>query len=360
MKKSVIAALLLGLVQQASAVQVANIDAVQRAAFGIESVPAAAVESVLSKPYPARVIVPNASLQVISAPLDGVIEALLVAEGEPVRKGQPLLRLRSQQLLALQAGYLESHTRRQLAAESLERDRKLFDEGIIAERRLLSSRAEHRERVTAEARDRQALLLAGMPEDALNALQRNTRLTPLLEVPAPIDGVVLAQLATVGQRVAGAEPLYRVGDLSTLWVEVHVPLEQLGDLQPGDRVQLSQGLEAELITVGRMVHGTDQGVLLRAEVREGTEVLRPGQFVEVRLSKATDVPGVRVPLRALTRVDTADVVFVERGTGFDSVPVRVLAREGEHAVVSGALQPGEAVVINGTVALKAALSAGAE
>jgi len=361
MKKRLLTAVLMSaLCAGANAGQRATIDGTQRAAFGIETVVVQPGRGAMSKPYPAKVSIPNAQLRVVSAPLDGVVEALLVAEGEPVKAGQPLARMRSQGLLDLQAAYLESRTRRLLSGDALERDRQLQKEGIIAERRLLESQSAHREMVTAEARNRQALVLSGMPETAIGVMDQTQELTTTLDVVSPLDGVVLEQMATAGQRLAAADPLYKVGDLSTLWIEVHVPLDELGVIGPGTEVQLPQELSAQVITVGRMVHGTDQGVLVRAEIREGTQALRPGQFIEARLAQTADDGSLRLPAPALLRIDGIDQVFVERPGGFETVPVDVLSREAEEVVVKGALSIGDKVVVSGTVALKAALAAGAE
>ncbi len=352
--------LLSALCAGANAAQKATIDEAQRAAFGIETAAVEPGQSALSKPYPAKVAVPNAQHRVVSAPLDGVVEALLVAEGESVKAGQPLARMRSQGLLDLQAAFLESRTRRLLSGETLARDNQLFKEGIVARRRLLESQSAHREMVTAEARNRQALVLAGMPEVAIDTLAKTQDLTTTLDVVAPLDGAVLEQLATAGQRLAASDPLYRVGDLSTLWIEVHVPLEALGAVGPGSDVQLSQGLSAKVITVGRMVHGTDQGVLVRAKVSQGTESLRPGQFIEARLAQTADMSALRVPAKALLRIDGVDQLFVERADGYEAVPVEVINREADAVIVKGELSLGDKVVVSGTVALKAALAAGAE
>ena len=338
-----------------------ELDADQRAAFGIETVQVRPVTQALSKPYPAKVTVPNAQLRVLSAPLEGVVEALLVAEGETVTAGQTLARVRSQGLLELQAAYLETRTRRALSGETLARDRRLHDEGIVAQRRLLESQAAYRELKTAEARDRQSLLLAGMAEDAIDALARSQRLSAVLEVKAPLSGVVLEQIATAGQRLAASDPLYRIGRLSPLWIEVHVPLNALGDIQPSGSVALAnEQLTATVITVGRMVHGTDQGVLVRAEVRHGAEHLRPGQFVEAQLSQGAGGDAFSVPARAVGLVDGRDQVFVERADGYEALPVEILSRQGGDVVVRSALTAGDRVVVSGTAALKAARGGGTE
>lgn len=338
-----------------------KLDDTQISAFGIETQQVLPVQQAISQTFPAKVSVPNAQLRVVSAPLDGVVEALLVAEGETVRQDQPLARIRSSALLELQASYLESLSRRLLSGEAASRDRKLRAEGIVAERRLLESQAAHRENLNAEERDRQALRLAGMPEEAIEQLARTQKLSAVLDVKAPLAGVVLEQIATAGQRLATADPLYRVGDLNVLWVEVHVPLEKLGNIREGSTVDLPQAnIHAEVITVGRMVHGTDQGVLVRAQVREGAEQLRPGQFVEARLHMGTDNDALRIPSAAVVRSGDNELVFVRDVQGFVPVPVSVIASEGANAVIHADLPRDAQVVVSGTAALKAAMAGGVE
>lgn len=340
------------------------LDAAQQAAFGIATTVALVVDATWSKPYPAKVTVPNDQLRVVSAPLEGVIEALLVAEGENVETGQVLARIHSPGLLDLQAAYLESLTRRELSGETLVRERTLYAEGIVAQRRLLEARAAHRENLTTSERQHQALLLAGMNATAIADLAKTHTLSAVLEIRAPLSGVVLEQIATAGQRLAISDPLYRIGHLEPLWVEVHVPLEALGDVGPGSAINLHDAargaeLQAQVITVGRMVHGTDQGVLVRAEVHSGSDGLRPGQFIEARLAHAA-ATALRLPAQAVVRIAGKDYVFVQRGAGFATVAVDAIRHEGGDVVVNADLAAGSAVVTQGTAALKAALAAGVE
>ncbi len=344
---------------------VLTLDAAQREAFGITTASVQKVNASMSKPYPAKVQVPNAQLRVVSAPLEGVVEALLVAEGESVEKGQILAQVRSPGLLALQTTYLETLTRRQLSSKALSRDNQLYKEGIVAKRRLLETRSRHTELVTAEQRDRQSLILAGMSVMAIDVLAKKQQLTPTLDIVAPLSGVVLEQIATAGQRLAVSDPLYKVGHLSPLWIEIHVPLNALKGIEKGSEVKITEGnLEARIITIGRMVHGTDQGVLVRAEIRQGTEHIRPGQFVEARLSQAmaqaAQGDAVRLPTRAVVRIDAKEAVFVQTAEGYEIMPVQIISRESEFVLVHASLNDGDRVVMGGTAALKAAFAAGGE
>jgi multidrug efflux pump subunit AcrA (membrane-fusion protein) len=174
-------------------------------------------------------------------------------------------------------------------------------------------------------------------------------------VRAPLDGVVLEQMATPGQRLEVATPLYRIGQLDPLWLEVHVPLERLGNTHAGTAVRVDRpAVRGRVITVGSMVHGTDQGVLIRAEVARGATALRPGQFIEARIAEGGTGPAFRIPRNALLRHKGQTWVLVAKGDGFQPVAVTLRNEEAGHLVIEGPLQVGDRVAVSGTAALKAA------
>jgi multidrug efflux pump subunit AcrA (membrane-fusion protein) len=198
-----------------------------------------------------------------------------------------------------------------------------------------------------------------MDEQALADLAKQRKLSGSLQVRSPLDGVVLEQLATPGQRLEMADPLYKVGQLSPLWLEIHVPLEKLGAIAPGARVS-SGSIGAKVITVGRMVHGADQGVLVRAEVTDGAQRLRPGQFVQANLQGPDSAELYRVPRTALVRSGGASYVFVETPEGFEARPVEVRVEETDHIIISGDFPAAARVATSGTASLKAAWQTEAE
>ncbi|MCG6898021.1 MAG: efflux RND transporter periplasmic adaptor subunit [Thiocapsa sp.] len=346
------------LVLQAAVVSAADliaVDADQQAAFGITLTSPSPAAETHTRRYPAEVAVPNRQMRVVAAPQSGVLESLLVAEGEHVSAGQALAELRSPELVDAQSQYLESLTRLELVESELARDRMLFREGVIAERRLLESQSKQRELTTLVEQRLQLLELAGFSDEDIMTLARTRRLTSRLPVRAPIAGVVLEQMVSTGQSVPAAAPLYRVAELKPLWLEIHVPVDRLAGLREGGRVLLpGEGIAGTIVTIGRMIHAQDQGVLVRAEVREGTERLRPGQFVEVQLSVAADGESWRVPLEALVRHGGDAYLFVAREGGFAALPVRVLADEESSVVVGGGLTAADRLAVSGVVALKAA------
>ena len=110
MKKSFLSVLLLSLSLPLAAGTPVPMTPQQREAFAIRTSGIEPVSSAISSAYPAKVVVPNAQLRVVSAPQSGLLEALLVSEGESVEAGQPLAQIQSPQLLERQSAYLEARS----------------------------------------------------------------------------------------------------------------------------------------------------------------------------------------------------------------------------------------------------------
>ena len=327
----------------------------QRQSMNIETALMQAATSRTSANLPGKVAVPNAQLHIVTATQQGLVETLLVAEGEVVTKGQALARIKSPALLALQSDYLEAYTRYQLAKTNYDRDQQLQKEGIIAERRLLESRARHQELLTTVSRIKQMLELSGMDKQALAALKSNRKLDSSLTITAPFDGVLLEQMTTAGNRVEAADPLYKIASLKPLWLEVHVPLEKLANIQLGQTVTVSSAnVSGTIVTIGKMVHGVDQGVLVRAEIYDGAEKLRPGQFLQVQLTIESEKNSYRVPRSAVIYSGGMSYVFSLQEGGFLPVPVTVTSEEANALIINTELPTQTQIAVTGTSALKAA------
>jgi multidrug efflux pump subunit AcrA (membrane-fusion protein) len=341
----------------------------QVASLGVRSEALAAQAGRTAVTYPARVVVPPAQQRVVSAPLGGLVEALGVAAGDAVRGGQLLARLRSPQAQELQRDVLQTASQFDLAQRALLRDELLHGEGLISTARLEATRAA-REQAGLHFNERQRMLAhsgaSAMgsapgavvdPGATVNASFGSG--AGELALRSPIAGVVLEALVAVGQRVEPATALFRVADLSTLWLELQVPAADVGTLRPGDAVQFAEGrAPARLLTIAQAVDPATQTVLVRAELKaqasaRAAPALRPGQVLEVRIEHSG--PGlVQVPAAAVVQGNAGGAaVFVEQAPGrYRLVAVTVRASAAGTSAVSG-LAGGDRVVVAGTAALLA-------
>lgn len=315
-----------------------------------------------SRLFPAEIAVPVGQERVVSAAQSGLIDQLYVAAGQEVKKGQPVAHLISPDLVSLQKDYLQAMTQKKLLAKSVARDQALFKEGIIAERRLLETESAHEEIAATVTQSRQALRLAGMGDTSINQLNSSSNMHSGVSLVAPIDGQILEQMVTTGQRVDMGMPLYRIAKLKPLWLEIHAPLEGLPLVKLGMPVSIPK-LQAtgKLIAIVRSVNKADQTLHLRAEITHGTEKLSPGQFVEAQIDADASTPKLSVPKSALVRQGADTFVFVKSAKGFQAVNIKIIAEQGDEAMVDGQFKGDEKVAITGVSAIKGAwLGIGAE
>jgi RND family efflux transporter MFP subunit len=328
---------------------------VQQQSLGV-SVTTVGKNTVLSsRRFPAEIVVPVGQERVVSAPQSGLLDQLYVAAGQSVKKGQLIAHLISPDLLNLQRDYLQAQTQKKLAAKSLSRDASLLKDGIIPQRRYLETESTHEETSAALAQRRQALRLAGMSDAAISKLSPSSGMSSSINITAPMDGQVLEQMVTSGQRIEVAMPLYRIAKLNPLWLEIHAPLEGLPFVKEGMPVQVPK-LQAsgKLIAVIRSVNKADQTLHLRAEITNGAEKLSPGQIVEAEISLGGQAQHFSVPKSALARQGAEAVVFVQTKAGFSPLKVKVISEQGDEAIVDAKFNGNEKIAVTGIAAIKGA------
>jgi RND family efflux transporter MFP subunit len=325
----------------------------QQKSLGVVVAPISKNTLLSSRRFPAEIVIPVGQERVVSAPQSGLLDQMHVAAGQTVKKGQVMAHLISPDLLGLQRDYLQALTQKKLSAKALARDTELLKDGIIAQRRYLETESAHDEASANLAQRKQALKLAGVSDGVIAKLSPSAGMASGLSMVAPISGQVLEQMATTGQRVDMATPLYRIAKLSPLWLEIHAPLEGLPFVKEGMQVQVPK-LQASghLIAVIRSVNKADQTLHLRAEITKGAEKLSPGQFVEAEINLGDQSKHFSVPKSALARQGSNAVVFVQTQTGFRPTKVTVISEQGDEAVVDASFIGVEKIAVTGISAIK--------
>ncbi|QHJ00438.1 HlyD family efflux transporter periplasmic adaptor subunit [Xylophilus rhododendri] len=329
--------------------------------LGVEFKPLGAPGDIEGSAYPAQVVLPPANDQVVSAPLPGVIEQIFVTENQAVKAGTPLVRLASPEVGELQLRLMESATQDRLARSTLQREQSLFQEGIVPQRRVQEAQAAAAQ---SDARLRQAqaaLRLAGLDRDSIQRVMAGGEAESAVLVRARSAGIVTQMLAKPGQRVPQTEPLLRVADVSTLWLDIQVPSVRRDAVAsaPGTPVVVvGHDARAKLTSASATVSAS-QTFVLRAEVARGAAQLRPGEYVQVRVPFASQASadGWAVPTQAVVRDRGRTLVFVRSAAGLVATPVQVLAAAGETTRIRGALDARQEIAIGAIAALKSAWQA---
>jgi len=330
----------------------------QQRTLGIQTLALQPLEQGIRPDFPARVSIPNDQLRIVSTTVSGIAEHLEVAEGQAVRRGQPLARIRSSELLELQKDYLQALTQLQLAEHTRRRDAELFKQGIIAQRRYQASEADWQQLAATTAQRKAALSLAGLDEGELERLRQSRQMIDSLTLRAPIAGIVLEQKVVAGEHLEPATALYRLAILNPLWLEIHTPATQAALYRLGDTVEvLGAGQCGRLITIGQRIHEADQGVLLRAQVDNPDGQLLPGQLVSVRLQsrqQGADGQLYRVPQAAVSFHDGKPYVFLVHAQGFEAMAVQIVSAETDQRIIRAPLPARGRIAVRGLASIKGA------
>ncbi|OIO77484.1 MAG: efflux transporter periplasmic adaptor subunit [Gallionellaceae bacterium CG1_02_56_997] len=333
------------------------VSAKQVTALGITTVSLPSARTGEMSGLPAQVVIPANQLHIISTPLPAIVEQTLVGVGDNVKKGQVIARLQSPALAEAQRGLLQSAVQHQLARENLARDAALFKDGIISESRYRASKGSVLETRAVLSEHQQMLRFSGMTDGAITKLQAGNNLSSMLTLTSPIDGVVLEKSASAGQRVEAAVPVFKIGKLSPLALEIQAPLAYASRLSIGASISIpAYNANGKITAIGRSLSVTNQTLLLRGTAQQGAENLRPGQFVEVSITTGTNNPVQwEIPNSAISHIAGKVVVFTKSANGFHSLPISIINQGTQNSLVSGTFKGDEKIAVSGVSALKASM-----
>lgn len=287
----------------------------------------------------------------IKTPLSGVLQRVYVQRGDQVKTGEPLVVVRSAEMVALQRDFLKARAELNLQTASWERDQKLGEAGSIPERRRQETRFSYETAQAEYAGLKGQLKLAGFSAADLERLVKSMEVGPDIILRAPADAIVLSRPAMLGDQLDGSELLVKLGETHKLVLEGNVSRSAAGYLQAGGQIALQgNGARAELTYVSSVIDPQTQTINVRAQPVDASG-LQPGQLT--RWDVLSDGLLLTVPSSAVVKLDGRDVVYLAVPSGFEVRDVDVKSTGGGAWVVMGGLVADDRIAVAGTAALKA-------
>ncbi len=307
------------------------IDARRQQLIGVRTVPA--VRKVLAPTIRAVGSVRSAETRLadVNVKLDGWIRDLWVDyTGQAVAKGQPIFTLYSPDLLATETEYVLALKARDQLQQS-----QVADAKTRADQLVMSAR--------------QRLGLWDLRDEDLRTLDETREPSSVATFRCPVDGVVMEKTAVAGMHVTSGQTLYRIADLSTVWVEAdvyetEVPLVRVGekatvtlDAYPGER------FNGRVVYIYPYVDDKTRTNRVRYELANRGGRLKPGMFANVEMASSLGT-AIVIPRNALLDSGREQIVFVARGDGyFEPRTVRVGRRLDDEVQILDGIAQGELV-----------------
>ena len=268
------------------------------------------------------------AVALVQARVGGFIEKLFVrAPLDPVSKGQPLAEILAPEWVAAQEEYLA-----------------------------LKKSPQANEALRQAARQR--LILLGMNEAVVTAIEASGKTRPRVTLVAPIGGIVGELTAREGMTVMPGAMLFRINGLSTVWVNADVPETQVAWLKPGSSVEASVPAYPGEVFKGRVtallpeVNAATRTLKARIEVANPKSRLVPGMFATIAVTASPKQQVLLVPSEAVIQTGKRSVVIVadsgkDGKQQFAPIDVEIGAEANGMTEIKSGLQKGMKVVLSG-------------
>ncbi len=263
-----------------------------------------------------QIIPAESKLADVTSKIDGFVDQLYVdATGRAVRRGEPLLSLYSPMLVTAQEELL---TALRLASSADSSDGEAW-----------------RNAQALVAASRRRLAYWDISADQIARLEQSGEVTKTLTLRAPFDGVVLEKMVVAGQGVMPGMRLYRLADLSTVWIE--------GEVFEQDQALIRVGAEARVELAaypGRPRRGRVSFVypIVDAEARTARVrvvlpnpdgMLRPGMYATLFFDARLNADLLSVPAEAVVMTGERNLVYFVRPDGMLEPREVVLGARGD-------------------------------
>jgi membrane fusion protein, heavy metal efflux system len=286
------------------------------------------------------------AVPVISLAAGRVVE-IKARLGDEVKKGQVLLRVRSNDVSGAYQFYLKAVNDERLARLQYERAQTLYEKGAISKGAL--DQAEDAEKDAQVDLDTAAEQLKSMGLDKDHP-------TGIVDIVAPITGVITDQQVTNAagaQGLSGPNP-FTISDLSSVWILCDVYENDLANVHVGENADIrlvaypDKVLTGRISNIGPILDPNIRTAKVRVEVANPGNLMRVGMFVNATFHGQKPVRMASVPASAILHLHDRDWVYVPAGEKkFRRVEVKAGASLSDKTqLIQSGVEPGQEVVSN--------------
>lgn len=275
-------------------------------------------------------------VKAIAPKIDGWVERLYVDYiGKPVQVGAPLLTIYSPMLVTAQEELLLAKKLAQDVAGGTSDAARGADELLRSARRRLA--------------------YWGIAQNDIDRIEQTGEVQRALTLYSSVGGVVVEKSVLAGQKIMAGDALYRVADLSVVWVEGEVfeqdlALARVGlmavaefEALPGER------FSGRIAYIYPTLNADTRTVRVRVELTNRGLRLKPGMYATLRFSGGSRANVLNLPRSAILSTGQRNIVFVRRADGqLEPRAIRVGVAGGERIEVLSGLAAGETVVASAT------------
>lgn len=272
-------------------------------------------------------------LYFVNTKIGGWIENLFVnITGQIVNKGEPLLTMYSPELVSTQQEYLEAIKAGKAMKESSFEEIKRGAESLIA--------------VT-----RKRLKYWDISDEQIKKIEEDGIVSKTMTITSPAKGIVIEKPAIRGMFINSGESLYKIADISTVWILVDIYEYEMHLVRLGQTAKITFGSYPGKTFYGKVVYlypyhePTTRTMKVRIELENQNFRFMPTMYANVEIDAIVSPKTLAVPDTAIIDTGERQIAIVDKGDGrFEPRLVKVGTRAEGYAEVLSGLRSGEKVV----------------
>jgi membrane fusion protein, heavy metal efflux system len=303
----------------------------------------------------------NDQATAVVSPFTVPVTRILVAQGQPVARGQPLALVESADYATAFGAYRKAVVTAANAARIARLDRDLVAHNGISEREAQQAQTDSANAEADRVAALQALVTMGVDRRTIaRALAGNPTAGLAGVIRAPVSGTVVDKQITPGQLLqAGSSTAFTVANLSQVWVLAQIPPSDLAQVARGEaaRIDPRNGtgpFRGTVENVSASVDPNTRAVVARIVAPNPGNLLKKQMYVDVSIESSVVSTGLLVPVSAVLR-DDENLPFVYlalRDGSFARRHVTLGYRDSQNYDVTNGLESGDKVVANGALFLQ--------
>lgn len=249
------------------------------------------------------------NLASVSLPIGGFVRNISIMPGCPVRKGQPLAELESQEFIDMQQAYLEAKYKLEFAEAEYKRHSDLYQNEVYSEKSVQEATSEYKSLKANVRALEQKLSLMGIDPAKLN----EDNIYRTIPVTSPIAGFIKAVNVNAGKFVGPADVIFEIENRDNLLLELTLFEKDADKAETGRAIEFYINNESEVHKAvinqpGKSV-GQDKTIKVYASVIDPCKNILPGMYVNALIEEA-GVEAVCLPSDAIVTFDDKDYIFV--------------------------------------------------
>jgi membrane fusion protein, heavy metal efflux system len=295
----------------------------------------------------------------VFAAIGGPVHEILVAPGETVKTGTPMLTVNSPDYSAARSAYIKAKDALQLAEKQLHRAQDLYEHGAIAESDLQNAESARTQAEADMVSSQDALRALGITDpDAI--IKNPTKATLQIPVLSPVNGEVVERLVGPGQLLqAGATQCFTVSDTSEIWVLVNVYQSDLLYVHVGDAVEINTETYPDMFHgrisyIAPALDPTTRTLQARIVTENPGRKLKKDMFVSALVKAGVNPNALTVPDASVLRdTENQPYVYVQTdGNRFARRLVKLGQSNAGRTELTEGVKEGERVVGDGALFLQ--------